>query len=216
MRVITGKAKGHRLKSPKGLRTRPMLEKVRGSLFAVLEGLLGEISGRVLDLYAGTGALGIEALSRGGEWADFVEINAGVCRIIRDNLAHTRLTDQAHVYQARVRAFLRGMHKGQSYDIIFMDPPYADPEIGETVAELAASQLVHEDTVVAVGHAARLELAETYGPLQRLDHRRLGDSAYSIYGMPNWWTMEAEIAEGGEEHPASGTETDSAPSAPSP
>lgn len=195
MRVITGKAKGHRLKAPKGLRTRPMLEKVRGSLFAVLQGLLGEIYGQVLDLYAGSGALGIEALSRGAEWADLVEVNAGACRIIRDNLAHTYLSEQAHVYQAKVARFLRGMHKGQKYDIIFMDPPYDDPAIEETIGRLAHSALVHEATLVAVGHAARRELADRYGRLHRLRHRALGDSAYSIYGMPAWWAVDEEELE---------------------
>jgi 16S rRNA (guanine(966)-N(2))-methyltransferase RsmD len=172
-----------------------MLDKVRGSLFAVLGGFLGEFYGQVLDLYAGTGALGIEALSRGAEWADFVEINAGACRIIRDNLAHTRLAEQAHVYHARVRSFLRGMHRGKKYDIILMDPPYADPAIGETLVELADSSLVHEETLIAVGHAGRRKLADEYGQLRRLRYRRLGDSAYSIYGMPAWWQSEEEKVE---------------------
>lgn len=200
MRVITGRAKGHHLKGPKDLRTRPMLEKVRGSLFSILEGLLGEISGRVLDLYAGTGALGIEALSRGAQWADFVEIRAGTCRIIRDNLAHTRLEEHARVHQTRVESFLRRMHEEQRYDIIFMDPPYADPTIGEKVAELAASALAHEATLVVVGHAGRVQLADRYGSLLRLRHRRLGDSAFSIYGMPAWW-QDSEEGEGPEVDP---------------
>ncbi len=187
MRVITGSAKGHHLKAPKGLRTRPMLEKVRASLFSILEGYRGGISGRVLDLYAGSGALGIEALSRGAEWADFVEINAGACRLIRENLEHTRLSGRAHVYQAEVRAFLRRMHKGPKYDIIFLDPPYADPRIEKVLAELAEGPLVDEDTLVAVHHSVRLALAEGYGPLRCLERRRLGDSVLSIYGMPAWW-----------------------------
>lgn len=202
MRVITGKAKGHRLKGPKNLRTRPMLEKVRGSLFAVLEGLLGEIRGQVLDLYAGTGALGIEALSRGAAWADFVETNASVCRIIRDNLARTKLADQAQVHQNRVEAVVKGMRKGKSYDIIFMDPPYEDPNIGEILAQLAGSPLVHQDTLVAVGHAARVELAGSYGLLERLRYRRLGDSAYSIYGMPAWRETTGENSRDEKEDPS--------------
>ncbi len=187
MRVITGTAKGHHLKAPRGLRTRPMLEKVRGSLFAVLEGYLGGISGRVLDLYAGSGSLGIEALSRGAEWADFVEINAGACRIIRENLGHTRLNGQAHVYQAEVRAFLRRVQEGKKYDIIFLDPPYADPLLDKVLGELAGSTLVDEETLVAVHHAPRAALAERYGRLKCLERRQLGDSALSIYGMPSWW-----------------------------
>ncbi len=187
MRVITGTAKGHRLKAPKSDRTRPMLEKVRGSLFAVLEGYLGRLSGRVLDLYAGSGSLGIEALSRGAEWADFVEINAAACRIIEENLAHTRLAGQGHVYRAEVRAFLRRMHEGQKYDIIFLDPPYDDPSLGDTLVEVAESALVHGETLVAVHHAVRVDLPKGCGPLQQLERRRLGDSVLVIYGMPGWW-----------------------------
>jgi 16S rRNA (guanine966-N2)-methyltransferase len=187
MRIITGTAKGHHLKAPRGDRTRPMLEKVRGSLFAVLEGYVGQEFGRVLDLYAGSGSLGIEALSRGAEWADFVEINAGACRVIQENLEHTRLAGRAHVYQAEVRAFLHRMHEGTKYDIIFLDPPYADPAVGDILAELACFPLLHEGTLVAVHYAVQVDLAESYGPLQQLERRRLGDSVFSFYGMPAWW-----------------------------
>jgi len=188
MRVITGSAKGHHLKAPKGDRTRPMLEKVRGSLFSVLQGYLGTWSGnRVLDLYAGSGSLGIEALSRGAEWCDFVEFNVGACRVIAENLEHTRLQDRARVHQIKVQAALRGMHEGKKYDIIFLDPPYADPAIGATLAAVAGSPLVHAGTLVAVHYAVRVELAESYGSLRQLDRRRLGDSMLSIYGMSDWW-----------------------------
>src|ERR671938_762263 len=98
MRVITGSAKGHGLKAPKGMTTRPMLDRVKEALFSVLEGY-GPIRGRVLDLYAGTGSLGIECLSRGASAADFVEQRAHVCRIIHENLEHTRLIDRARVHQ---------------------------------------------------------------------------------------------------------------------
>ena len=188
MRVITGSAKGHHLKAPKSDRTRPMLEKVRGSLFSVLQGYLGTWSGScVLDLYAGSGSLGIEALSRGAEWCDFVEFNVGACRVIAENLEHTRLQDRARVHQIKVQAALRGMHEGKKYDIIFLDPPYADPAIGETLAAVAGSPLVHAGTLVAVHYAVRVELAESYGPLRQLDRRRLGDSMLSLYGMSDWY-----------------------------
>src|SRR5262245_58585503 len=119
MRVITGSAKGHRLQAPKGLGTRPMLDRVKESLFSVLEGY-GPIRGRVLDLYAGTGSLGIECLSRGAAQADFVEPSAHVCRIIRENLAHTRLTERARVHQMPVGRYL-AVHQAEKYAIIVMD-----------------------------------------------------------------------------------------------
>jgi 16S rRNA (guanine966-N2)-methyltransferase len=195
MRVITGTAKGHHLKAPKSERTRPMLEKVRASLFSVLQGYVDFPDLRVLDLYAGSGSLGIEALSRGAAWCDFVEGNAGACRIIGENLEHTRLAGQARVHQTRVRSFVRGVHEEQKYDIIFLDPPYDDPAIGETLSEVAGSAAVHGATLVAVHYAVRVELAEQYGALAQLDKRRLGDSMLSLYGMPDWWEEEeAETA----------------------
>lgn len=193
MRVITGSAKGHHLKAPKSDRTRPMLEKVRGSLFAVLQGFLDGWDGRrVLDLYAGSGSLGIEALSRGAEWCDFVEVNAGACRVIAENLEHTRLAGRARVHQGKVRTFLRGMHEEQKYDIIFLDPPYDDPAIGATLLAVAESRGVHSRTLVAVHFAVKQVLAEEYGPLYQLDGRRLGDSMLRIYGMPGWWEEGSE------------------------
>lgn len=182
MRVITGKAKGHRLKAPKGLGTRPMLDKVKGSLFAVLEGY-GRIRGRVLDLYAGTGSLGIECLSRGASHADFVEQAAHVCKIIAENLEHTHLAGQAKVHCMPVERFLNG-HRGVGhYDIIVMDPPYADPAIERTIAAVAAGGLGHPGTLLVVGHSPRVPLADAYPGATRIKFRRLGDSCFSIYEL---------------------------------
>src|SRR5258706_2675663 len=119
MRVITGSAKGHKLKAPKGLATRPMLDRVKESVFSVLDGY-GPIRGRVLDLYAGTGSLGIECLSRGAAQADFVEQSAHVCRIIRENLAHTHLTERARVHQLPVGRYLATAHQSEKHAIILM------------------------------------------------------------------------------------------------
>jgi 16S rRNA (guanine(966)-N(2))-methyltransferase RsmD len=180
MRVITGSAKGHKLKAPKGMGTRPMLDRVKEALFSVLEGY-GPIRGRVLDLYAGTGSLGIECLSRGAVWADFVEQKAHVCRIIQENLEHTRLADRARVHQAPVGRFLARAGPPVRYAIIIMDPPYADPAIEDTIRAVSASDLLAEDGVLIVGHSPRVGLADAYGPLRRLKFRRLGDSCFSIY-----------------------------------
>src|SRR5437868_14041246 len=105
MRVISGTAKGRHLKGPPGLGTRPMTDRLKTSLFNILTPY-GFEGARVLDLYAGSGSLGIEMLSRGAEWADFVEQNASVCRIIQDNLNTTRLADRARVYNMPVARFL--------------------------------------------------------------------------------------------------------------
>lgn len=180
MRVITGSAKGHRLKAPRGLSTRPMLDKVKESLFAVLDGYL-VFAGPVLDLYAGTGSLGIECLSRGAERADFVEQSAHVCQIIRQNLRHTRLHERAQVHTMSVERYLR-LAKGRAdCQLVVMDPPYADPAIERTIEATDAADLVLPDGLLVVGHSPRVALGDGYGRWQRIKFRRLGDSCFSIY-----------------------------------
>ncbi|MEI7769048.1 MAG: 16S rRNA (guanine(966)-N(2))-methyltransferase RsmD [Chloroflexales bacterium] len=190
MRVITGKAKGHSLKAPKGLGTRPMLDKVKGALFSILEGY-GPIRGRVLDLYAGTGSLGIECLSRGASAADFVEQSAHVCTIIGDNLRHTKLDGIAKVHCIPVDRFLQGQRGVGHYDIIVMDPPYADPQIEHTITAVATADIGHPGSLLIVGHSARVTLADSYPPLTRIKFRRHGDSCFSIFELGDG--AEAEV-----------------------
>jgi len=182
MRVITGTAKGHRLKAPRGSGTRPMLDRVKEALFSVLEGY-GPIRGRVLDLYAGTGSLGIECLSRGAAWADFVEQRAHVCRIIRENLEHTHLADRARVLHMPVSRFLSVHSATEKYAIIIMDPPYADPAIEATICAVDDAHLLADDGLLIVGHSPRVELKDRYQRLHRRKFRRLGDSCFSIYDV---------------------------------
>jgi 16S rRNA (guanine966-N2)-methyltransferase len=180
MRVITGSAKGHHLKAPKGMTTRPMLDRVKEALFSVLEGY-GPIRGRVLDLYAGTGSLGIECLSRGASWADFVEMRNHVCRIIRENLEHTHFLERARVHQMPVGRYLATAVPQEKYAIIIMDPPYADPAIEDTIRAVSASGLLADDGLLIVGHSPRVPLADSFDQLRRRKFRRLGDSCFSIF-----------------------------------
>ena len=180
MRVITGSAKGHHLKAPKGMGTRPMLDRVKEAVFSVLEGY-GPIRGRVLDLYAGTGSLGIECLSRGANSCDFVERNPHVCKIIAENLEHTKFSDRGKVHMLPVGRYIESAKPEANYAIIFMDPPYADPAIEATITAVAAAKLVADDGIVIVGHSPRVVLVDQYGALQRIKFRRLGDSCFSIF-----------------------------------
>jgi 16S rRNA (guanine966-N2)-methyltransferase len=179
MRVITGKAKGRQLKGPPDHGTRPMLDKVKGSLFAILDGYEA-IEGRVLDLYAGTGSLGIECLSRGADWADFVEQRQAAARVIRENLRIVQMEDRARVYVMSVQRFVGGLAPSK-YAIILMDPPYADPHIERTIGEVAAARLLEPEGLLVVGHWPKLTLGEQYGPLVQIKHRRLGDSCFTIF-----------------------------------
>ena len=198
MRVVSGTAKGRQLKAPPGLSTRPMTDRLKVSLFDTLVPY-GVAGARVLDLYAGSGSLGIEMLSRGAEWADFVEQNPSVCGIIRDNLRTTGLADRAHVYKMFVARFLTMMSNAvregvampgggkvdtaREYDIILLDPPYADAEISGTLDDVARSPLLAQDGLVVIGHATRVKLADKYGDgqLRRIRYREMGGSAFSIF-----------------------------------
>jgi 16S rRNA (guanine966-N2)-methyltransferase len=161
-----------------------MADRVREALFSMLASL-GVDPVRVLDLYAGTGGIGIEALSRGADAADFVERNPAAAAVVRANLAHTRYTDVTRVYQEAVSAFLsraeRGAAETAPYDLIVMDPPYADPDLVATLERVGRSPLVESTTILAIGHSPRVTLPEQAGRLIRLRERCYGDSCFSIY-----------------------------------
>jgi 16S rRNA (guanine966-N2)-methyltransferase len=184
MRVIAGERRGFQLKGPAGKFTRPMADRVREALFSMLASL-GVEPVRVLDLYAGTGGIGIEALSRGAESADFVERNAAAAAVVRANLAHTRYIDVTRVYQEPVATFLARAERNQTdiapYDLIFMDPPYADPDLVAMLERVGRSSLVESGTMLVIGHSPRVTLPQHAGLLRRLRERCYGDSCFSIY-----------------------------------
>ena len=178
MRVIAGKAKGHRLKVPKGTPTRPATDLVRGAIFSILESTTSHWL-RVLDLFAGSGALGIEALSRGAGRVDFVEQEPRCCSIIRQNLEKTKLAAQAHIYCCSVAKAISFLE--EEYSIVLMDPPYSDSSIGKVVQQLATSKLVGKESIVVVTHSPHLPLNSTYATLHMLKERRHGDSCITLY-----------------------------------
>jgi 16S rRNA (guanine(966)-N(2))-methyltransferase RsmD len=178
MRVIAGKAKGHHLKFEKKSRLRPTSDMIKGAIFSALNSMQIYFS-NVLDLYAGTGALGIEALSRGAEHTDFVEKDPKFCAIIKDNLEHTRLSQQAHVYcstAAKALSFLK-----ERYMLVLMDPPYTDPKAQDMLQMLADSTIVGEGSTLVVEHAEQSPLAETYGSFYQVKKINHGDTSVSIY-----------------------------------
>jgi len=178
MRVIAGKAKGHRLKVPKGTPTRPATDMVRGSIFSILENSV-ENWDLVLDLFSGSGALGIEALSRGAGWVDFVERQPKCCAIIKENLANTKLTEQAHVYCSNVQKAFSFLDK--EYDIILMDPPYTNSTIGSVIEQLATSKVLGPDTTTVITHSPHLTLDSSYADLNMIREQRHGDTCIAIY-----------------------------------
>ena len=182
MRVIAGKAKGHRLKVPKRTGTRPATDLVRGAIFSILETMTDDWS-RVLDLFSGSGALGIEALSRGAGWVDFVEQNPQCCGIIRQNLEKTKLKEWSHLYCCDVAKALSFLDK--EYSIVLMDPPYSNSSIGSLVTQLANSKLVGTNSIVVVTHSPHFPLDSTYATLNLIKERRHGDSCIAVYQKEN-------------------------------
>jgi 16S rRNA (guanine(966)-N(2))-methyltransferase RsmD len=178
MRVIAGKAKGFVLKVPQRLATRPATELVRGAIFSILENRARSWE-QVLDVFSGSGSLGIEALSRGAGWVDFVEHERRCCAIIRENLEKTGFSGQSHVYCAKVEKAISFLDK--EYDIILMDPPYSDSSISETIERLATSPLVSDSTIMVVTHSSRLALRPSYGRLSMAKEHRHGDSLIAVY-----------------------------------
>ncbi len=166
------------MKVSRGTPTRPATELVRGAILSMLASITDRWS-LVLDLFSGSGALGIEALSRGAGFVDFVEREPKACDIIRENLANTGLAEQAHVYCCNVSRAISFLDK--TYDVVLMDPPYADKTIGNIITRLAGSSLIDDDSVVVVTHSPHLVLADRYEPLGMLKERRHGDSCISIY-----------------------------------
>jgi 16S rRNA (guanine966-N2)-methyltransferase len=178
MRITGGVAKGLQLKFPSKSQIRPTTDRVREAIFSILASLVGHWS-RILDLYAGTGALGIEALSRDADWVDFVDQEPRCCAIIKQNLGKAGFTQKSHVYCCNVSkalTFLDG-----DYDIIFLDPPYSDMTIGNLLMQLDSSKYISDESLIVIPHASRSPLADGYGKLHSIKERRHGDTCISIY-----------------------------------
>lgn len=178
MRIISGRAKGFILKVPQRKATRPATELVRGAIFSMLMGLASSWD-NVLDIFSGSGSLGIEALSRGAGWVDFVEHEPRCCAIIKQNLQKTGFSEDAKVHCCTVTKALGLLDK--EYDIILADPPYRDHSVGVFLEKLASSSLVGDNTVLVVTHSPRLTLDDGYGKLKKLKEHRHGDSIIAIY-----------------------------------
>lgn len=170
MRVIAGVARGHPLAAPRDRATRPITDRVKETLFAIL----GErvVDATVLDLYAGSGAIGIEALSRGAMHATFVDTARPALATIRANLERTRLTAAASVIAADARRFLESPKAGP-FELVFLDPPYDERDI---VAPLrGVVPRLAPGAIVAIKHFWRTEVPEVAG-LELRRQRRFGET----------------------------------------
>ncbi len=183
LRIISGSHGGRLIQSPPGQDLRPMMDKVRAALFDMLWHF-NALHGRTLDLYAGSGAVGLEALSRGADFADFVELNPVSARTIQANLESLGLEARGRVHRRKAeeviaRPSLLG-HVG-AYDLISVTPPYDAVNFERLARAVANSSLVGPGTVVVFEHPRPAVLDERIGPLVRLRDRQYGRTNVSIY-----------------------------------
>lgn len=180
VRVIAGSAKGRRLATLRTLALRPTPDRVREALFNIL----GErVDGAaVLDLFAGSGAIGLEALSRGARVAIFVEAHEPACRLIAKNLQRCGLYERASVWCRDVLKAIPALKmQGQTFDVIFLDPPYQTPLLEDTLQQLGNGRLLSADGQVIAEHFFKRVLPERFGRLHRTRVSRFGDVALSFY-----------------------------------
>jgi 16S rRNA (guanine966-N2)-methyltransferase len=177
-RLTGGTARGRVIRSVGGRDLRPTSEKVRSAIFSIL-GPDVVAGATVLDLYAGTGALGMEALSRAAESAVFVEASEVVCRSIRASLAELEMTDQARVVKANAESALGDEEK--NFSLVFIDPPYRIDPWDSILGRMGSGNLLADNAVVITEHYYRRELASAYGGLVKTTHHRYGDTAISIF-----------------------------------
>ena len=182
MRIVAGEFRGRQLSTPGGGTTRPTAARAREALFAILADVSGE---RVLDLYAGSGALGLEALSRGAERLVLVESSKPAQQAIRSNLEALGVGARATLLPLRAEASLKALDRLGPFSLVFADPPWADAQAAlDLLQKLAGSSLLAPAARLVLEHAARTPPVLKEGaPLSAVDTRRWGDTAVTIFQL---------------------------------
>ena len=177
MRVIAGTARSIPLKSRDGLQTRPTTDRVKVSMFNIIQ---FEIEGReVLDLFGGSGALGIEALSRGADHAVIVDHDPEAVSIIRDNLMRTKLQDRAEVVRADYLSYLNSCKK--QFDLVFLDPPYREKFLENALKRISEIDILKSGAIIVCERPADKTLPDAWGPLHRVKDYRYGKTGITLY-----------------------------------
>ena len=176
MRVITGTAGGTNLKAPKGLSTRPTADKVKQALFNIIQ---YEIAGEVLDLFAGSGQLGIEALSRGASHAVFVDEGREAISVIQENLRHTRLESKAQVVRSDYLSYLSRCRR--SFRLIFLDPPYAEKYLENAIKCISEIDILAEGGIIIAERPVDKALDQEFPGLVRSKDYRYGSTVITLF-----------------------------------
>jgi 16S rRNA (guanine966-N2)-methyltransferase len=179
LRVISGKLRGKRLFSIRGRSLRPTSDRVRESIFDILQGSMEEV--KVLDLFAGTGAMGIETLSRGGNFAVFVENSPESLDALQRNIAQCRLQGVSEVLKMEAGKGIRFLAgRGEIFGLIFLDPPYGRGLVSPTLKAIEESSILTPETWIVAEHSPEEEI-EGVLDLKRMDHRKYGGTRVSFF-----------------------------------
>ena len=177
MRVITGKARGVQLKTPDGMQTRPTADRVKEALFSIIN---FDIPGaNVLDLFGGTGQLGIEALSRGAKSATFVDAGDAACKLIKENLKRTKLEADGKVIRSDYMAYLNRCR--EQYDIIFLDPPYAEVFLENSLKRIAEIDILQSGGIIVAERPLGKDLPWDFPGFSRSKDYKYGSVLLTIY-----------------------------------
>ena len=177
MRVITGTAKGVRLKTPEGMQTRPTTERVKEAVFSIIQ---FEVEGsRVLDLFAGTGQMGIEALSRGATQAVFIDGRREACQLVQENLKRAKLADRAQVLHSDYLGYLERCRS--TFDLIFLDPPYADIFLENALKKISEIDILSDSGIIICERPAEKQLSGVFSGLLHDRDYRYGKTAVTLY-----------------------------------
>jgi len=182
VRIIAGSAKGRSLKAVPGNGTRPTTDKVKEALFSIIGPFFD--GGCVLDLFAGTGGLGLEALSRGMEKAIFVDSDLRCISVIKDNAKQAGLEQCCEIYRNDAARAVRALAKReQQFDLVFLDPPYRRKDMHEWLVRMQEQGLLAQGAVAVVEHDAQIVYPDEVGDLRCVRKASYGDTAITIYNM---------------------------------
>lgn len=177
MRVISGKARGVVLKTPEGLQTRPTADRVKEALFSILQ---FELPGaKVLDLFGGTGQLGIEAISRGAKSAVFVDAADAPCRLIKENLRRAKMEGEGRVVRADYLQFLTQCR--EKFDIIFLDPPYAEVFLENAIKKISEIDILQSSGIIVAERPVEKELFLEIDGFTRSKDYKYGKTLLTLY-----------------------------------
>ena len=177
MRVISGKARGIVLKTPDGMQTRPTADRVKEALFSILQfDLPGK---RILDLFGGTGQLGIEAISRGAKSAVFVDAGDAPCKLIKENLRRTKMEGEGRVVRADYLTYLSGCR--EKFDIIFLDPPYAEVFLENAIKKISEIDILESGGIIVAEHPVEKPLLLEIDGFSRSKDYKYGKAVLTLF-----------------------------------